>query len=183
MIYSQPEISAFIIKSHINCSQKVMAPKSTVFITGCSDGGIGSALAHSFYSLGFHVFASARDVSKMASLKNFPTVTLVSLDVTSPSDIKAAVEFATKETGGTLDFLISNAGLGHFSPILDEDIEKAKEIFEVNVWGPMALTKAFAPLVMRAKGSIVYVTSIGGYSNTPWMGRLQLNHTLRRKAK
>ena len=147
-----------------------MSPKSTVFITGCSDGGIGSALAHCFYSLGCRVFASARDVTKMASLKNFPTITLVTLDVTSPSDLKAAVELVTKETGGTLDFLISNAGRNHFMPILDENIENAKEIFEINVWGPMALTKAFAPLVIKAKGSVVYVTSIAGYVNTPWMG-------------
>jgi 1-acylglycerone phosphate reductase len=148
-----------------------MSSNSTVFITGCSDGGIGSALAHSFHSLGCRVFASARDVTKMASLKDLPTVTLIPLDVTSPSDLKAAVELVTRETGGTLDFLVSNAGRNHFMPLLDEDIESAKEIFDINVWGPVALTKAFAPLFIKAKGSVVYVTSVAGYVNTPWMGR------------
>lgn len=57
-------------------------------------------------------------------------------------------------------------------PILDEDIEKAKNIFDINVWGTVAVTKAFAPLVIKAKGKIVNITSTAGYLNVPYMGKL-----------
>ncbi|OCL04125.1 NAD(P)-binding protein [Glonium stellatum] len=106
-----------------------MTSKETVLITGCSDGGIGSALAFVLQQRGLHVFATARDLSKISSLKGFPNVTLLTLDVTEPSHIKVAVEAVAKETGGKLDFLISNAGRNHFMPIIDKDISiRALEI-------------------------------------------------------
>jgi hypothetical protein len=165
-----------------NCHSKansnhhpLMATRKTVLITGCSDGGIGYGLAHQFLQRGYHVFATARDISKMSKLKDLPNVTLFELDVVKPSQIKAAVEAVTKRTGGTLDFLISNAGHNHFMPILDEDMDQVRALFEVNTFGPMMLTKAFAPLILKAKGVIVFVTSISGYVNTPWMGKLHLS--------
>jgi 1-acylglycerone phosphate reductase len=55
-------------------------PKQSVLITGCSEGGIGYALAREFQSRGLHVFATARDPAKMAGLENLPDVTLLALD-------------------------------------------------------------------------------------------------------
>ncbi|OTA81807.1 hypothetical protein M434DRAFT_37391 [Hypoxylon sp. CO27-5] len=147
-----------------------MASKETVLITGCSDGGIGSALATVFQKRGLHVFATARDPSKMSSLKGLPDVTLLKLDVVKSDDIKAAVEAVTKHTGGTLNYLVSNAGRNHFMPILDEDLDKVRDLFEINFYGPIALTQAFAPLLIKAKGMVAYVTSISGYINVPYMG-------------
>jgi 1-acylglycerone phosphate reductase len=148
-----------------------MASKETVLITGCSDNGIGSGLAAQFQKRGYHVFATARNTSKMSKLEGLEHVTLLQLDVVEPAHIKAAVETVIKHTGGTLDYLISNAGHNHFMPILDEDLDTVKRLFHVNVFGPMALTKAFAPLVIKAKGTFAFVTSISGYINIPWMGK------------
>ncbi|KAF2176853.1 putative hydroxybutyrate dehydrogenase [Zopfia rhizophila CBS 207.26] len=145
-------------------------PSETVLITGCSDGGIGSALALTFLQRGFHVFATARDTTKMSKLKDLANVTMLTLDITDSKMIKATVDSVAKETGGTLDYLVNNAGHNHFMPILDENIEETKDLFNTNVWGPLAVTQAFAPLVIQAKGSFVFVTSIAGYGNTPWMG-------------
>ena len=147
-----------------------MTSAGTVLITGCSDGGIGSALAVDFQKRGFHVFATARDITKMSELQNLPNVTMVTLDVVKTVDIENAVKIVTKETGGSLDYLINNAGRNHFMPILDEDIPEVKRLFEINVWGPLALTQAFSPLIIKSKGSIVFITSIAGYVNVPWMG-------------
>lgn len=147
-----------------------MASEGTVLITGCSDDGIGYGLAAQFQKRGYHVFATARNTSKMSKLKDLANVTLLQLDVVEAAHIKAAVEAVTKHTGGPLDYLISNAGHNHFMPVLDEDLDTVKALFDVNVFGPMALTKAFAPLVLKAKGSIAFVTSISGYVNVPWMG-------------
>ena len=57
----------------------------SVLITGCSDGGLGSGLAIAFQNRGLHVFAAARNNSKLSYLPDLPTVTILSLDVTSPS--------------------------------------------------------------------------------------------------
>ena len=56
-----------------------MTPK-TVLITGCSAGGIGSALAEVFQKRGIHNFATARDLSKMSHLQTLSHVTLLKLD-------------------------------------------------------------------------------------------------------
>lgn len=148
-----------------------MASQDTVLITGCSDGGIGSALALIFQQRGFRVFATARDLSKMSKLENLPNVTLLTLDIVNPSDIKASVEAISKETGGTLNYFISNAGRSHLMPILDENFEDIKSIFDVHFMAPIALTQAFAPLLIKAKGMAVYVTSVAGYLNIPFMGK------------
>lgn len=149
-----------------------MATPKSILITGCSDGGIGSALAHVFQSRGYHVFATARTISKMSELAKLSNMTLLTLDVTQSSHIADATEWVQRRTGGTLDYLINNAGRNHFSPILDANIEECKRIFDINLWGTLAVTQAFAPLVIKAKGTIVNITSISGHINVPWMGRL-----------
>ena len=80
-------------------------------ITGCSAGGIGDALAQEFHAKGVHVFASARNLSKIEHLKTLGLAT-VQLDVTSAQSIENAVTEITKITGGKLDFLVNNAGMG-----------------------------------------------------------------------
>ena len=145
--------------------------KQSVLITGCSEGGIGYALAKEFQSRGLHVFATARTKSKMASLEDLPSVTLLSLDVTSTSSIAAAVQTVKLQTDGRLTYLVNNSGSQYLSPILDADIDMAKEMYEVNVWGVVAVTKAFAPLIVKEKGTVVNIASIAGCLNPPWMGK------------
>ncbi|KAJ5083941.1 hypothetical protein NUU61_008520 [Penicillium alfredii] len=147
-----------------------MTTNSSVLITGCSDGGIGSGLALAFQERGYQVFATARNIDKMEALTGLPNVTLLTLDVVEPSHIDAAVKAVSAQTGGTLSYLINNAGRNHFMPILDETIETAREIFEINVWGPVAVTKAFAPLLIEAQGTLVNITSIAGHIPLPNMG-------------
>lgn len=142
----------------------------TVLITGCSDDGIGNGLALTFQKQGYHVFATARNVGKMTKLNGLSNVTLLQLDVTEPSQIEAAVAAVQAQTGGTLDVLINNAGRNHFMPYLDEDVEQVKALYDINVWGPLRVTKAFAPLLIKAQGSIAFITSISGYVNVPFMG-------------
>lgn len=145
-----------------------MAPKS-VLITGCSAGGIGSALAIVFQQQGIYVFATARTISKMTDLEKFPNVTLISLDVTSPSSIAVAVHAVQAKTGGTLDYLVNNSGGGLVMPVLDTDIDEARRIFEVNIFGLLAVTQAFAPFVIAAKGTVVNNSPIAGCCYPPYM--------------
>lgn len=82
----------------------------SVLITGCTDEGIGSAMAITFAQRGLLVFAAARKLSKMTKLANLPNVRLLELDVTDTAQIRSAVELVRKETGGKLDYLVNNAG-------------------------------------------------------------------------
>ena len=143
----------------------------TVLITGCSDDGIGSGLARALQARNMHVFATARTPAKMSQLASLDNVTLLKLDVTNAADIAEAVEAVTAATGGTLDRLINNAGRNHFMPILDEQVETLRALWDINVWGPLAVTQAFAPLLRRAKGMAVFITSTAGYVSVPYMGQ------------
>ncbi|KAF7588345.1 hypothetical protein BBP40_005873 [Aspergillus hancockii] len=149
-------------------TQSVEERIRTVLITGCSAGGIGSALAESFHERGLHVFATARSISKMAHLQNWSNITLIELDVSSTSSIAAALNTVTAETGGKLNYLVNNAGQALVRPILDTDTDQAKNMFDVNLWGMVAVTQAFAPLVVAAKGSIVNNSSLLAVLHMPW---------------
>ena len=107
----------------------------------------------------------------MAHLEKLPNVILLTLDVTSASSIAAAVESVKAKTGGTLDYLVNNSGIAHVMPLLDTDIAVAKSMFDVNLWAVIAMTQAFAPMVIRAKGVFVNVGSISGFLNAPYMSK------------
>ncbi|AEO70552.1 f70860f3-57bc-4a17-a497-b85ae4cbfba3 [Thermothielavioides terrestris] len=144
--------------------------KGTVLITGCSDGGAGSALAIEFQSRGYRVFATSRTLTTMSKLESLPNVKLLQLDITNSADIRAAADAVSKETGGTLTYLVNCAAQNHFMPLLDQDIEAGKALFETNVWGHLAVTQAFAPLLIKARGTVVFITSLSGYLNVPYQG-------------
>lgn len=147
-------------------------PPKTVLITGCSDASIGSALAHAFYTAGHEVFASARDLSKMASLAGLQgsRMHLLTLDITSPPSIAATLEQVQRRTNGTLDILVNNAGRQHVGPLLELDVEGIKSTFDTNVFAHLSVTQAFAPLLIAAKGTVVNVSSISAVVNCPFIG-------------
>jgi 1-acylglycerone phosphate reductase len=136
--------------------------KQTVLITGCSDGGLGSELAQAFDNAGFHVYATARNLSKMAHLSSLGIQTL-ELDVLSPDSITACVSQIP-----SLDMLVNNAGGGYSMPVADLDIEEAKKIFDLNVWSYIAVTQACLPLLLKSKGMIVNQTSVVGSVPIPF---------------
>jgi 1-acylglycerone phosphate reductase len=147
----------------------------SVLITGCSAGGIGSGIAIEFQKQGLHVFATARDVKKLAHLKELPNVTLLPLDVTSKQSVEAAVEAVKKSEkgGGRLKYLVNNAGLGLTTPLIHVDTEpgsSAREIWEVNYWGVLRVTKAFSELLIQEEGCIVNMGSGAGLVYWPWTG-------------
>ncbi|KAM7214063.1 oxidoreductase [Rhypophila decipiens] len=148
---------------------KTAANLKSVLITGCSEGGIGFALAKEFQRRGLHVIATARSLGKMAALEKLPNVTLVSLDVCSQASLDAAVATVSATTGGRLDYLVNNSGSQYVMPVVDVDMQKAKEMFDVNVWGVVATVKAFAPLLIAAKGCVVNNASIAGLMYPPYM--------------
>jgi 1-acylglycerone phosphate reductase len=145
-------------------------------VTGCSRGGIGFALCHALSTKGIHVFATARTLSRMTELQDLPNVTLLALDVTNKASIAAAVEAVRKETGGTLDYLFNNAGMSQAMPLLDADLDEGRAMFEVNVWGAVAMVQAFAPLLIAAQGTVVNLASLVVSLHTLWTCEYLLSH-------
>lgn len=75
---------------------------------------------------------------------------VMTLDVTNASHIAAAVQVVQEETSGS-DYLINNAGRNHFMPLLDENIETAKRIFDTNVWGTLARYPVICPISYQSE--------------------------------
>lgn len=144
--------------------------KKTVLITGCSTGGIGWAMAKSFHERGYYVFATARN-PKAVDLSDLSNVEILELDVTIPQTISQCKDTVAKRTGGKLDILINNAGEEFVAPLLEVDIAEAKRMYDVNVWGPLAMVQAFAPLLIEAKGVISNQSSIDAALSMVWAGK------------
>ncbi|KAH8880854.1 NAD(P)-binding protein [Thozetella sp. PMI_491] len=150
-----------------------MPSKRTVLITGCSDGSLGSALALAFHKAGWRVFASARN---MAKLKNAVAagIETVQLDVGSDESVAAAVAQVKELTGGSLDTLVNNAGAGYCLPLLDIDLEEARNLFDLNVFSLLRVTRAFFPLLVKSKHGGLVVNNTSGFgfltTATPFYG-------------
>jgi 1-acylglycerone phosphate reductase len=87
--------------------------RKSVLITGCSKGGIGHSLALEWHSRGYRVFATARRLEVMSDLQEVG-IECLKMDVTDTTSLKKIKEEVEQKTGGTLDVLINNAGLGIF---------------------------------------------------------------------
>ena len=83
--------------------------RKTVLITGCSDGGLGAALAVAFHKANWRVLATARSPKKMVSLTTL-RIEMLELDVQSDSSLKSCVELVGRLTDKKLDMLVNNAG-------------------------------------------------------------------------
>ena len=134
-------------------NKEMASAKRTVLITGCSDGGLGSALAIAFHQAGLRVYATARNASKLTALTSLGIETFT-LDVQSDSSIAACVSQLS-----SLDILVNNAGAIYTMPFSDLSLAEAKKLFDLNVWSYLAVTQAFLPLLLKSKGMIVNQTS------------------------
>ncbi|KAK9236561.1 hypothetical protein V1525DRAFT_345839, partial [Lipomyces kononenkoae] len=79
-------------------------------------------------------------------------VETLELEVTPTESIEQAAQAVAKRTGETLDVLVNNAGADFVMPLLDVTLDEAKKLYDVNVWSMLATTKAFAPMLIKAKG-------------------------------
>ena len=83
------------------------------------------------------------------------------LDVTSQEDIDAAVE-TVKQEGKGLYGLINNAGVAVIGPLSQTSDSDLDFVFGVNIGGVVAVTRAFAPMIIASKGRIMTTGSISG---------------------
>ena len=144
--------------------------RKTVLITGCSDGGLGAALAIAFHNTNnWRVLATSRNPKKMASLTALGIETLA-LDVQSDSSLKACVETVSKMA--QLDMLINNAGGGYTMPVSDLSIAETKSLFDLNVFSVLSTIQAFLPLLLANPNGALLVnhTSVASVTAGPFQG-------------
>lgn len=140
----------------------------TLFITGVSSG-FGQALAREALADGHRVIGTVRSESARAAFEALAVERAhgVVLDVTDFEAIDPLVE-AVEAQYGPVDVLVNNAGYGHEGVFEESSLEDMRRQFEVNVFGAVAVTKAFVPYFrQRRAGHIVNITSMGGHITMP----------------
>lgn len=135
--------------------------------------GIGKACALWMDRLGWQVFAGVRKEADGEALRqeSSPRLRPIRIDVTDADAIAAAAEQIGAAVGeGGLHGLVNNAGVA-FGGILEfMPIEHLRQQIEINVIGQVAMTQPMIPLLRRARGRIVNMSSMAGFSATPVMG-------------
>lgn len=145
-----------------------MSTTKTLFITGVSSG-LGKALAAQALAAGHKVIGTLREQSAIEAFEAQAPGRAhgVLLDVTEISAIDGVVN-DVDTVYGPVDVLVNNAGYGQEGVFEESTLEEARQQFEVNVFGLIAVTKAFAPLFrQRRKGHIINITSMGGFITLP----------------
>ncbi len=153
---------------------------STVLITGAGSGfGLGAAIA--LDARGHSVIATTETIDQAQALSEAqPSLRVEKLDITT-SDVDRAAEW-------NVDVLINNAGAGQTGPLADVPLERVRRLFDVNVFGTLAMTQAVLPgMLSRGRGRIIIVSSIAGVIAGPSFGPYSmtkhaleaLGHTLR----
>jgi NAD(P)-dependent dehydrogenase (short-subunit alcohol dehydrogenase family) len=135
--------------------------QKAVLVTGASSG-IGLRITEVLAEQGYFVYAGARKDADLAALNAMENVESVRLDVTKQADIDAAVEQIT-EAGRGLYGIVNNAGVAVFSPMNQTPEEDIDFVFDVNIYGPYRINKAFAPLLLESKGRTTTIGSISGF--------------------
>ena len=142
--------------------------QKAVLVTGASTG-IGRKVTEQLASEGYFVYAGARKDKDLAELDAIENVQALRLDVTKPDEIAAAVKTITEAKRG-LYGLVNNAGVAVSGPMMQSKEDDLHYVMDVNVYGPYRVTKAFAPLIIDAKGRITTISSISGILSSPTLG-------------
>ncbi|MFJ2891173.1 SDR family NAD(P)-dependent oxidoreductase [Streptomyces sp. NPDC087305] len=142
-------------------SKKSPQTQEIIVVTGASTG-MGAATAREMARRGFHVLAGVRrDSDGKALLAD--GVEPVILDITNHEHIAALV---ARIDGGphhrAVRALINNAGLPCAGPVEVVPLDEWRRVFEVNVFGTVALTQALLPALVRSRGRVVNISSMNG---------------------
>ncbi|XP_068137247.1 D-beta-hydroxybutyrate dehydrogenase, mitochondrial [Hyperolius riggenbachi] len=151
------------------------AGNKAVLITGC-DSGFGFSLARDLHDKGFTVFAGCllkdkggSGVKELDSMKSDRMKT-VQLNVVEQDEIDTALETVKenlKDPEKGLWGVVNNAGISTFGEVEFTSMNTYKEVAEVNLWGTVRVTKACLPLIRRAKGRVVNISSMLGRMANP----------------
>lgn len=144
---------------------------SVWFITGASRG-FGQEIAREALSRGDSVVAAARNPQSVVDALpgHDERLLTVALDVSDPEQIRTAVDAAV-DRFGRIDVLVNNAGRGLLGAIEEVSDEEVRAVFDVNVFGLLAVTRAVLPqLRAQRSGLVINLSSVGGFVVWPGWG-------------
>jgi NAD(P)-dependent dehydrogenase (short-subunit alcohol dehydrogenase family) len=143
-----------------------------ILITGAGSG-IGRSCVLRFSRMGWTVFAGVRapaDARKLRAEAG-PGIVPVLFDITDTAAVRRAVRQVQRALGSRgLQALVNNAGISNPGPLEFIPLDQLRHQFEVNVIGQVGVTQAFLPLLRRARGRIVNISSISGFVSFPFIG-------------
>ena len=150
-----------------------IGPHTTAIVTGASRG-IGRALAQQLASRGATVGLVSRgkpgleEVAASLPAPGNGRHLVLAADVAKRREIERAVDRFAKRAGG-LDLFFANAGIAHYGPFIDVEVERAEEMVRVNVTGTVySVRAALEQMIDRARGHIVITSSGAGLRAFPW---------------
>jgi short-subunit dehydrogenase len=130
-------------------------------VTGASRG-IGKAIALALREAGYQVIGTSRRPENIRD--KIEGVEYVGLDLLDDRSLEECIKNASP-----IDILISNAGGSHIWPAAEAPLDKVKEQFQVNLYGPIKLAQGFlAGMIRRKKGFILIVGSLAGRFSIPF---------------
>ncbi|KAJ3247015.1 hypothetical protein HDU78_005666 [Chytriomyces hyalinus] len=170
-----PANNTHSIRPDIATTQEVIRP--VVFITGCSRGGIGHAMAVQFAKRGCKVYGTVRRLECIQDAQgcippgSVGSIDLIPMDVTDAYSIQRAVR-AVMLRSGRIDILVNNAGIGLSGGVSETSIDGIRRLFDTNVIGVIQVTQEVVPCMLERGqgGKIVNMGSMLAYVSLPWSG-------------
>lgn len=143
-----------------------------VLITGVSSG-LGRSLAEALLTEGARVAGTVRHPAQVADFEALAPdgrARGIVMDITDPAAVAAGVAHAV-EAFGRIDALVNNAGAGLVGAIEEASDDEARQVFETNFFGALAVTRAVLPGMRRRRsGHILFASAIGGFTGVPGLG-------------
>ncbi|MFM7618120.1 MAG: SDR family oxidoreductase [Actinomycetes bacterium] len=135
-----------------------------VLITGAGSG-FGRGAAFALAERGHEVIATTESDEQATALRaEAPGLRVERVDITDPDDVERVLDWA-------VDVLVNNAGMGRTGPMADVPMDLMRRIFDVNVFGTLAVSQAVIPgMAARGGGRIIIVSSIAGVAVAPTFG-------------
>jgi NAD(P)-dependent dehydrogenase (short-subunit alcohol dehydrogenase family) len=120
-----------------------------VLLTGATSG-IGKATTQALANRGYAVFATYRNPRDRAGLAALANVHPIRLDLNDLEQIRPAIEQIDTAVGGDgLYAVINNAGIGYTAPFEFADVDRVRQIIDVNLMAPYLVAQASVPLLRR----------------------------------
>jgi NAD(P)-dependent dehydrogenase (short-subunit alcohol dehydrogenase family) len=135
--------------------------REILVVTGASTG-IGAATARELARRGFHVLAGVRRGTDADALRA-TNLEPIMLDITNEAEIAALVKQITDDPERRpLRALVNNAGIGVNAPVEVLPLSEWRRLFDVNLFGHVAMTQALLPALIESRGTVVNISSVGG---------------------
>jgi NAD(P)-dependent dehydrogenase (short-subunit alcohol dehydrogenase family) len=150
--------------------------RKTLLLTGASRG-IGHATVRRFSESGWRVITASREAVPAGCKRDSNWTHHVTADLAQAGAVEQFIAEVNGIVGqGALNALVNNAGISPKTPFkerlgcLNGDLADWRDVFQLNFFTPLALSRGFAAALARGKGAVVNVTSIAGHAVHPFAG-------------